>query len=52
MAVLCKFNGFNGSMLIKPAVTVIFADDLVKAKDAYKALNEELEGTLKDLGGM
>ena len=27
-------------------------DDLTKAHEAYNALNEELEGTLKDLGGM
>lgn len=27
-------------------------DDLSTAHDAYSALNDELEGTLKDLGGM
>lgn len=28
------------------------ADDLVKHRDSYSALENELETTLKDLGGM
>jgi len=31
---------------------LIFTDDLAKANENYTALNNELESTLKDLGGM
>ena len=51
-----KCNAYIGSLPLMSYLHVIykkmFVDDLKKANDAYVALNDELEGTLKDLGGM
>ena len=43
-------NTINQALVITHHLAVV--DDLTKAHEAYNALNEELEGTLKDLGGM